>query len=271
MAGLIDTHCHIQSLDTQSGEASTRELWSKAPELTLSTVLTAAGEVDVKQLICVGCDLADSKLAIDCAAEHDNLLASIGLHPHEADKYAGNREDLLRFADLVDQPKVVAVGECGLDYFYMHSNKEAQEAVLRFQLELALNQHLPVIFHVRDAFPDFWPIFDSYKGIRGVLHSYTDSKTNLHEAVERGLCIGVNGIATFAKRDEQLDVYKSIPLTSMVLETDSPFLTPVPLRGSVNQPKNVALVADFLSELRLESRETIAKVTTANARSLFSI
>lgn len=271
MATLIDTHCHIQSLTAQTGESSTTELWSKAPELSMSQVLTNAKEYQVEQLLCVGCDLADSKLAIDCAGKHDNLFATIGLHPHEADKYAENEGELSAFAGLVDRPRVVAVGECGLDYFYMHSNKDAQKAVLRFQLDLALDQHLPIIFHVRQAFEDFWPIFDSYKNVRGVLHSFTDSQANLDEALKRGLHIGVNGIATFTKKPEQLEVYKKIPLTSLLLETDSPFLTPVPFRGTINQPKNVALVADFLAELRGEDRETLASTTTANARALFTI
>ena len=129
---------------------------------------------------------------------------------------------------------------------------------------------MPLIFHVREGFDDFWPIFDSYAGIRGVLHSFTDDSTNLSKAVTRGLYVGVNGIMTFTKIQEQLEVAKQIPLDRLVLETDSPFLTPVPLRGKVNEPAHVLLVARFLSDLRQISLQEVAQHTTTNARRLFS-
>lgn len=165
---------------------------------------------------------------------------------------------------------VVAVGECGLDYFYNHSNKKDQEKALRFQIELALKNDLPLIFHVRDAFDNFWPIFDSYKNVKGVLHSFTDSETNMHKAIERGLYIGVNGIITFTKAS-QLKMYKNIPLSNLLLETDSPFLTPVPYRGKPNEPANVVLVAHFLAQLKGEKVETIFDASTQNAKTLFRV
>lgn len=167
--------------------------------------------------------------------------------------------------------KIVAVGECGLDYFYGHSSKEDQEKALRYQIELALEFDLPLIFHVRDAFDDFWPIFDSYQGLRGVLHSFTDNLANLDKASARGLYIGVNGIMTFTKNDWQLEVARNIPSKNLLLETDAPFLTPAPNRGKVNEPANVMLTARFMSELRHVSVEEIADLTTANARQLFSL
>jgi len=145
-------------------------------------------------MICVGCDLGDSQLVVDFVQGHPECYASIGIHPHEAQHFAGQKGLLDAFAALVGRPKVVAVGETGLDYYYKHSPKEAQQAVLRFQIELALQHNLPLIFHVRDAFDDFWPIFESYQGVRGVLHSFTDSAENMQRAVRHGLYIGVNGI-----------------------------------------------------------------------------
>jgi TatD DNase family protein len=269
---LIDTHCHIQSAGgLDSGERSTRDLWAKDPAISLESLISEAIEHGVTRMICVGCDLDDSKLAIKFAQAHDPCYASIGLHPHEAKDYADDQSKLDSFASLVAEPKVVAIGECGFDFYYNHSPKEAQIKVLRFQLELALANDLPVIFHVREAFDDFWPIFDEYTGIRGVLHSFTDSNENMLLAVDRGLFIGVNGIATFAKQSEQIEMYKAIPQQNLVLETDAPFLTPTPYRGSINQPKRVGTVADFLSQLRGEDRETLATVTTANARKLFGL
>ncbi|MDL2363458.1 MAG: TatD family hydrolase [Patescibacteria group bacterium] len=269
---LIDTHSHIQSaggLDT--GERSTREIWAKDPEITAESLLSGAAEHGVSKIICVGCDLTDSKLAIDFAQAHENCWASIGVHPHEAKEYVGKADALEQFAALVSQPKVVAIGECGFDFHYNHSPKEDQAVLLHFQLELAKKHNLPVIFHVREAYEDFWPIFDNYPGIRGVLHSFTDTIDTMHEAVGRGLFIGVNGIATFAKKPEQLAMYSQIPLKNMVLETDAPFLTPTPYRGTINQPKRLGNVADFLSKLRSEDRSELAATTTANARALFGI
>jgi TatD DNase family protein len=221
-------------------------------------------------MIAVGCDLEDSQLAIDFAAQHEGVWASIGIHPHEA---ALHGDQLEAFAALADKPNVQAIGECGLDFFYEHSPRAAQIPVLRFQLELAVKTGLPVIFHVREAFEDFWPIFDSFPSgsIRGVLHSFTDSVEHMEQAVKRGLYIGVNGIATFAKSDAQLAVYRAIPAERLLLETDAPFLTPVPFRGKVNEPKQITTVANFLAELRNEPVEGLAQTTTSNAHTLFDI
>jgi TatD DNase family protein len=268
---LIDTHCHIQSVDSDEGEATTRSLWAKAPELNAETIIDGAISAGVEQMICVGCELEDSALAISFVRSRPNCFASIGIHPHEADHYVDGSTKLADFSKLVTMPKVVAVGECGLDYFYNHSSKENQIMVLKFQLELATKHNLPVIFHVREAYDDFWPILDDYKGIRGVLHSFTDSVENLNKGIDRGLYIGVNGIATFTNKPQQLNMYSAIPLDHLVLETDAPFLSPVPFRGQVCKPEYVAETAKFLSALRHEDIDQLAEVTTSNARSLFSL
>jgi TatD DNase family protein len=268
---LVDTHCHVQSAGLAKGERATRELWAKAPDLTGDAMVEKAVQAGVTRLVCVGCDLEDSQLAADFARDRPNCWASIGIHPHEAQHYAGQPNKLGGFADLLKKPKIVAVGECGLDYYYEHSPKSDQLEVLKFQIELALEHDLPMIFHVREALADFWPVFDSYSGIRGVLHSFTDSKPNLEKALERGLYVGVNGIATFAKNPRQLEVYRSIPLQKLLLETDAPFLTPAPYRGSINEPMQVGTISKFLAELRDEDHAELARVTTGNASQLFGI
>lgn len=265
----IDTHCHIQSAGLVVGERTTRELWRKAPDLQPETIIDNARVSNVTKLVCVGCDLEDSQLAVNFANAHEGCWASIGIHPHEAKGFVGRAKALNDFASLATQPRVVAVGECGLDYYYTHSPKEAQIELLHFQLKLAKEHDLPVIFHVREAFDDFWPIFKQYPGISGVLHSFTDSALNLQKARDAGLYIGVNGIATFVKNPDQLDVYRSIPLSSLLLETDAPFLTPTPYRGKVNQPSHIPFVAEFLATLRKETVGAIAEATTANANRLF--
>lgn len=271
MIELVDTHCHIQSAGHTAGERLTREIWAKDPALDGQNLVENAEKEGVRKLICVGCDLKDSKLAVDFVQNHQQTWASIGIHPHEAAEALAHGRTLPEFAALVHQPKVVAIGECGLDYYYNHSPKEAQLTVLEFQIQLAIEANLPLIFHVREAFDDFWPVFDQYKGIRGVLHSFTDSWENLHKAVDRGLYIGVNGIATFTKNLSQLDIYRAVPLQKLLLETDAPFLTPTPYRGTINEPKRVGIIAEFLASTRGESLEQLAVATTQNARDLFGI
>lgn len=270
---LFDTHCHIQSIGQTSGERSTRELWAKAHDTSIDEVVGRANQTGVQQMVCVGCDVPDSKLAIECADNRDGVYASIGIHPHEAQHYANQKGLLDEFAALVARPKVVAVGETGLDYFYTHSPKEAQIEVLRFQIDLAIQHDLAMIFHVREAFDDFWPIFESYPtgSIRGVLHSFTDSVANMQRAVSHGLYIGVNGIATFAREDEKHVMYRTVPLESLLLETDSPFLTPAPHRGSINEPKHIRTIAEFLETIRGESQQKLAEATTKNAKALFRV
>lgn len=267
----VDTHCHIQTAGTTTGERSTRELWAKYPELYAAQLVETAVASGVSRLVCVGCDLPDSELAVSFAQTNDHVWASIGIHPHEAARYVNDNEAWNSFRLLAASPRVVAIGECGLDYYYEHSPKEQQMIMLHRQLQLAQDQNLPVIFHVREAFDDFWPILAEFPKTRGVLHSYTDSADNLALALSRGLFIGVNGIATFAKLPAQQAMYKAIPLTNLLLETDAPFLTPTPYRGTVNEPKHIVTVAEFLAQLNNTPLSELATATTTNAINLFGL
>ncbi len=258
------------------GEELTRELWAKAGDTSVDEVVERAHQADVRQMICVGCDLEDSRLAIECVKGRENLFASIGIHPHEAALHLEKSrqtafEQLLEVGPL--DSKIVAIGECGLDYFYEHSPREAQIKLLKFQIELAIRHDLPLIFHVRQALDDFWPIFESYPAgsIRGVLHSFTDTTANMQRAVEHGLYIGVNGIATFAKDASQIVMYRTIPQQSLLLETDAPFLTPEPFRGTINEPKHIRTIVEFLAELRGEDVRELAAITTLSAKTLFRL
>ena len=284
----FDTHCHVHELE--AALTPVYDKWHSDGQLrTAESVLQAAREAGVTRLIVIGTTLEDSELAVQFAAEHENVWAAIGLHPHEAKNYTTSQKNssrglsseaevngivssvAVRFRELVVHPKVVAVGECGLDYYYEYSPKVDQEVVLRFQIELALEYDLPLSFHVREAFDDFWRVFDSYKNIRGVLHSFTDSQANMKRAVEQGLYIGVNGIATFTKDEAQLVTYRTIPQHSLLLETDAPFLTPNPFRGKMCEPKHVMQTAEFLARLRGESLGQLAAATTANAKQFLNI
>lgn len=235
-------------------------------------ILSEASDDGVTKIITVGCSLADSRQAVGFAAQHENVWAAVGAHPHDGADFikdlAGSIKELRR---LATQPKVMAVGEIGLDYYHTHSSKTDQQKALRPQIELALELKLPIAFHVRDAWDDFWPVFDSYSSIHGVVHSFSAHQPQLDQILERGLYVGLNGIMTFTKDRLQLQAAKALPLEKMLLETDAPFLTPAPYRGKVCESRHTAVTAKFLAHLRGEDLEHLAEVTTRNATDLFSL
>ncbi len=256
MIDLVDTHCHIHFGDYG---------------LNPDEVIESAKLVGVNRLLCVGCTLEDSQGAVEFAQNRDNCWATIGLHPHEGAVYAGDKQALKDFESLATKPKVVAIGETGLDYYYNHSPKDKQRELFEFQLHIAQKYNLPLIFHVRDAFDDFFAILSHFEGIRGVVHSFTANRTVLDKILQKGLYIGLNGIMTFTKDEEQLEAAKAVPLKNLLLETDAPFLTPRPYRGTICQPKHVRVVSEFLADLRSETLEELSAATTQNAKTLFGI
>ncbi len=256
MLEFVDTHCHIHSANY---------------DLDVQETIEAAQKAGVTRLICVGTDLEDSQRAVEFAKKNDGCSAVIGIHPHEAKRYISNNQELETFRQLAKDDKIVAVGECGLDYYYHHSPKQDQEALLRLQIELALKHDLPLIFHVRHAFEDFWQVVDSYPKVRGVIHSFSAHQKELEEALTRGFYIGLNGIMTFSKDEQQLAAARQVPLEKLVLETDAPFLTPIPYRGKICQPKHVVTTAEFLASLREEPLTQLSAATTQNAIDLFHL
>jgi len=253
MNKFFDSHCHIHWPDYKINQ---------------DLVLKNAYDVGVDGVICVGTDAEDSENAVKFAQKYENVWASIGLHPHDAK--LGVKE-LKKINNLIGQPKVVAIGECGLDYFYTKSPKNDQIDILRKQIIIAQEHNLPIIFHVREAFDDLWPVFDEFKNIKGVFHSFTASVKELNQILDRGLYVGLNGIVTFSKQSAQLQAAKQIPLNRLLIETDAPFLSPVPKRGQTNEPANVVYTAQFLGELRGEPIEQLAEATTKNTKQLFGI
>lgn len=247
---LIDTHCHIHEANYP---------------LDVGDVLARAHHAGINQLIVVGTSEQSSREAVHFAGNHEHVYASAGVHPHDTKDGYGE------IAQLATHDQVVAIGEIGLDYFYTHSPRGVQVSALEAQLQIALDHRLPVIFHVREAFDDFWPIFDNFTGLRGVLHSFTDTQANADRAFTRGLYIGVNGISTFTKDAAQREMFATLPLEKLLLETDAPFLTPVPYRGTVNEPAFVRQIAEFHAALRGIDVETIAAATSANAHALFAL
>ncbi len=248
---LIDSHCHVSDADFPLDQMET---------------LASARASGVDKIIVIGTDEADSISALDFAQKNSGVWASVGVHPHEAKKGI----NFLRELDF-NQPKLVAIGEIGLDYHYDHSPHDVQKRVLREQIELALGHNLPIIFHVREAFTDFWPIVGDYDIKRAVVHSYSDNLANLEEILANDWYVGINGLVTFTKNKEQIAAFRQAPLERILLETDAPYLAPKPKRGEVNQPAFVSYVAEFLAQERGVSPEYVATVTSANVESLFSI
>jgi TatD DNase family protein len=250
---LVDTHCHIH--DSEFYPDKREESY------------TASIEAGVA-MVCVGTDVRSSREAVTFCAEHPGCYPVIGIHPHDAKSNdVGDIKAILGSAN----GSVVGIGEIGLDYYYNHSPKDVQRAVLEAQIQLALDHNLPISFHIREAFDDFWPIFDNFHGIRGVMHSFTDTAANLEKGLARGLFTGVNGICTFTKDAVQRDLLTSLPLDKLLLETDAPFLTPAPLRGKMNIPAYVGSVAEFQAHARKVPLESAIRATTANAEVLFGV
>jgi TatD DNase family protein len=253
---LVDTHCHIHFKNS-----------GFEPDQAYLESMQAG----VRRMICVGTTLADSSAAIEFAQNHEGVWAAVGVHPHEAQEFVNNATSGNKLQEYLKQPKVVAIGEIGLDYYKNHSPKEDQKKALRTQIELALPTGLPFIFHVRDSWSDFWDIFDSYKKIRGVIHSFSSGTKQMNAALYRGLFVGLNGIMTFTKDEAQLSAARQLPLDSLLLETDAPFLTPAPVRSEVCIPKHTIITAEFLAKLRGEPLEALVNATSGNAVKLFNL
>ena len=262
----IDTHCHIH--DSEFAD----RFGMSTDELVEDSV--ASG---LEKLICVGTDVKSSLEAVKTADRHEICAASIALHPHEAESKSIEQletevQKLVEMADKLSE-NLVAIGETGLDYFYHESTEviSRQKAVFRMHIELALQLDLPLIFHVREAFDDFFEIIDDYEGIKGVVHSFSATKVELEGVIDRGLYVGLNGIMTFTGDQKQIEASKAVPLEKLLIETDAPFLTPKPLRGKINTPKNVILITQHLSEVRGEEEKRLVDQTTKNAKELFNL
>lgn len=253
----VDTHAHAH-FDNYGDDAE--------------AMLKRARDVGVVQIITVGVSASDSKKAVEFAEKHDNVWASVGAHPHDgADFMDDVKKSLEELEKLADHPKVVAIGEIGLDYYHDHSPREQQIEALKAQLEFGKKTNKPIIFHVRDAWEDFWPVYDEFKPKSGVVHSFTAGPKQLKACLERNLYVALNGIMTFTKDEAQLKAAKEIPSNRLLLETDAPFLTPAPFRGTMCEVKHVVDTAEFLAELRQQPLEELAANTTSNAQKLFGL
>ncbi|MBC5829588.1 MAG: TatD family hydrolase [Candidatus Eremiobacteraeota bacterium] len=255
---MIDTHAHLHDAAFDADRAE---------------VVSRAKESGIEEIITVGCDLADSARAVDCAQAF-GLRASVGIHPHEAKCAPADIESAFEEFLRGAAQTVVAVGETGLDYFYSHSSPQEQQRALRAQLRVASKRALPVIFHQRDAFDDFTSILQEEfsEGIRGVVHCFTgDARQAMLLTRRFRLKLGIGGILTFKNAHALRDAVKTVGAGHLLLETDCPYLAPVPHRGKRNEPAFAAQTAKALSALLDCSAQELAHVTNTNARELFNL
>ena len=250
----FDNHCHLTTSKTEAAE-----------------VVRAAREAGVTRMLTVGCDLEDSRRAIAIAAEFDGVWATAGVHPHEAEQGIDGLEQLLVDPEA-NRGKVLAVGECGLDYHYDHSPRSIQREVFRQQIALAHRHDLPLVVHTREAWPDTLAILDD-AGVppRTVFHCFSGGPSEAEACLERGAYLSYSGILTFKSADDLRAAVRVTPLDRLLIETDAPFLTPVPYRGQPNRPSLVPLVGAQVAIEKNISVESVARLTCENSRNFYRV
>ena len=253
---IVDTHCH---LDDGKYDNDREEM------------LERAREAGVGMMVTIGTTVEDSRWATEFIVGREGMFGTVGMHPEFGEKYKDG--DLEIFRELAGKPGVVAVGEVGMDYHYEGYDKVAQEAMFRDMIGLAREKSLPLVIHQRDAEEDTLRILrDENAGeLGGVFHCFAGSLETARAVLDMGYYISVGGILTFKNARELREVIGQVPLESLVLETDAPWLAPQPVRGKRNEPAYTAMVADKVAEMKGVSVEEVAKVTTANAIKLFKL
>lgn len=259
---MIDSHCHI-NFDAYDADRA--------------DVLSRAADKGVTRIINPAIDIDTSRDIVRLAAECDGIYATVGIHPNSTVDF--NDSDIQTLAALANHPKVVAVGEIGLDYHWDNSPKETQFRAFEAQLELAARLELPVIIHNREASDDVINILEAWvtdlpttlRERPGVLHSFSAPQSIAERALAAGFYLGFTGPITYKNADELRHIAAAVPLDRMVVETDGPFLTPIPHRGKRNEPAYIPLIVERLARLKLITTDEMAQATTDNAVRLFGL
>jgi len=250
---LTDTHCHLYYQDLRND---------------IPAVLNRAAKLGVNRFICVGTDIQDSRKCLELANAHEKIYATAGVHPHDAKDTP--KDYLDQICDLLKFDKMIAAGEMGLDYYRNISEPEIQNRVFREQMELAQSLRKPVIFHNRDADADVLKVLSDFPNVTGVAHCFSSNLETAKAFLDMGYYISFAGNLTF-KNSHLPEVAKGLPLDRILVETDSPYLSPVPYRGKPNEPGRTRFVAEKLAEIHNVSLDVIAKKTSENATALFNL
>ena len=244
-----DTHCHLEDDRMDLGTDAT---------------VRAALDAGVSTMVTIGCDADTSRAAIAVAARHPEVWATVGLHPHEA------QHGTAQLLPLIGEPRVVAIGECGLDYYYEHSDRESQRRAFAEQIQLAHEHNLTLVVHTRDAWQETLDILDG-EGVPAntVMHCFSGGPDDARRCLDRGMFLSFSGIVTFKNAADLREAALMCPDDRLLVETDSPYLAPVPHRGKQNQPAFVAVVGNAIAKLRGVEPEVLAATTSRNARNAF--
>ena len=248
---MIDTHCH---------------LYDKKLINDLDDIVNNAQNENITKMICIGDSIETSKQSIQISETYNQIYASFGIHPHEAKEAPNSYLDIIK--KNAAHKKVVAIGEIGLDYHYNFSEPKIQKLVFREQLELAKGLDLPAVVHCRDADEDLYNVISESKHSKGVIHCFASDTNFAKKIIDLGFHISFTGMITFVKHLEQ--VIKDIDLKHILIETDSPYLAPIPYRGKTNQPAYVKQIAETIADIKNISIEKVDNITTKNALSLFN-
>ncbi len=251
---IFDSHAHY---DSERYAEDRDSVLSQMPENGICAILNCASDVE------------SAKMSIELSEKYPFIYAAVGVHPHEAEAVSEDYISILR--ELAKHEKVVAIGEIGLDYHYDFSPRDIQRKVLCEQIELAKELDLPVVLHDREAHGDMYEILEKYAPIKGVMHCFSGSVELMKQSVKLGLYIGLGGAVTFKNARVPLEVAEAVPLDRLLLETDAPYMTPVPYRSKRNDSKYIELVAEKIAEVRGVTAEDILSAAEENARRLFDL
>ncbi len=267
---LIDTHCHIQNIVKNEFDVII------APELLseAKTIIDQAAEHHVTTVINVGTSLIESLNCVSLAQHFKNVYACVGIHPNDAT--VNWQKEIKELAVLVahkEKNKIVAIGECGMDFHYPDYNIERQKDAFRAQIELALKNDLALVIHTRDAHDETLRVLEEYSknGLRGTIHCFSEGQAFAEAAIAWGFVIGIGGTITYPKNDALRAVVKQVGLANIVLETDAPFLPPQSMRGKKNHPLHIETVAHYLADLLNVPFEEVAQCTSSNAIRIFEL
>ena len=252
---LFDTHVHLNS---------------KLYKIDLKEVIERALEVGVTNMAVVGFDAPSNKRAVELAEKYDFIYATVGVHPSDAKSASEAGWATLR--EQLKHPKVVALGECGLDYYHDTSFNDIQREVFKKQLEIVKEVNMPIVVHMRDSVNDTYEMLcDEGKGLSGVLHCYSGDLEMMYKFLDLGFYIGLDGPVTFKNAHSVHELVKAIPIDRLVLETDAPYLTPAPYRGKRNEPAYLSYIAKKVAELKGMTYEEVCEFTTENGLNLYKI
>lgn len=247
---MIDTHCHVF-----------KEYYSDIDKEILEL-----REIGVEKIIVNGTDMASNLEVLELVKKYECVYGAIGFQPTELN---GFKDEYFSWLEChVNDEKIVAIGEIGLDYHYDDTDRELQNFVFKKQLDIAIKYNKPVIIHSRDAIQDTYNILKEYK-IRGSIHCFSGSLEMAREFIKLGFCIGVGGVSTYKNAKNLINVIKNISLEYILLETDAPYLTPLPFRGKINSPKYIPIIAKKIGEIKGVDANLVAKITSESANRLF--